>query len=76
MNQPHSAPADLADDAHEAPHGDDESAGDFDPSVLHDARDQALAAMDVAREWIVANPAKALGVAVGAGFLLGRVMRR
>lgn len=28
-----------------------------------------------ARDWIVANPFAALGIAVGAGFLVGRAMR-
>lgn len=28
-----------------------------------------------AREWIVGNPFAALGIAVGAGFLVGRAMR-
>ena len=28
-----------------------------------------------AREWVAANPFAALGIAVGAGFLVGRAMR-
>lgn len=28
-----------------------------------------------AREWVVANPFAALGIAVGTGFLFGRAMR-
>ena len=79
MNHPHSPQADPSMDGHDQDEFDEpheEDPGGYDPSILADARDQALAAAEVAREWIAANPAAALGVAAGAGFLIGRVLRR
>lgn len=79
MNHPHSPQADPASDTEDQGDFDDpheEVPGGYDPSILADARDQAFAAAEVARDWIAANPAAALGVAAGAGFLIGRVLRR
>ncbi len=40
------------------------------------ARERATEAIETTRAWIVENPAAAIGIAVGTGFLVGRVVRR
>ncbi len=50
--------------------------GPQEPSPLEVARERATEALAVSRAWIIANPAAALGIAVGTGFLIGRMVRR
>lgn len=39
-------------------------------------RDVAEARMDQVREWARANPIAAVGIALGTGFVIGRMFRR
>lgn len=51
--------------------GDSEGEGMDLTELTNGARELASRA----REWVAANPFAALGIAVGAGFLVGRAMR-
>lgn len=51
--------------------GDSEAGGLDLTELTNGARELASRA----RDWVVANPFAALGIAVGAGFLVGRAMR-
>lgn len=57
-------------------------ADDPDPSAglnadsLSDLKDRASERIEVARSWIQQNPLPALGIALAAGFVVGRIVRR
>ncbi len=55
-------------------HGSD--AADNAARTIDAARERATEVLESTRAWIVANPAAAMGLAVGRGFLVGRVARR
>ena len=42
---------------------------------IHEITTRGRELADKAKEWVVANPFAALGIAVGTGFLFGRAMR-
>lgn len=58
------------------PEAHESDAADTAARTLDAARERATEVLETTRAWIVANPAAAIGIAVGAGFLVGRVVRR
>jgi hypothetical protein len=76
MNTSHANPTidvPLASDEPGTPGSD---AADNAARTIDAARERATEALESTRAWIVANPAAAIGLAVGTGFLVGRVARR
>lgn len=60
----------------EPPEADASPLGGDAAEAIHAARERASEALETTRAWIVANPTAALGITLGAGFLVGRVVRR
>jgi ElaB/YqjD/DUF883 family membrane-anchored ribosome-binding protein len=62
-------------EATEADHAYEESEV-VDDGQLSRLRDEAQLRLQSARRWIQANPVPALGIALAAGFVAGRIVRR
>jgi ElaB/YqjD/DUF883 family membrane-anchored ribosome-binding protein len=60
----------------EATEADPRPEPQVDDGQLSRLRDEAQLRLESARKWIQANPVPALGIALAAGFVAGRVVRR
>ncbi len=58
--------------------GADESnpSGRLNAEHLADLKERASERIEFARSWIQQNPVPALGIALAAGFVVGRIVRR
>jgi ElaB/YqjD/DUF883 family membrane-anchored ribosome-binding protein len=59
----------------ESHHREDDPMGNA-ARTLGVAKERASETLETTRAWIVENPAAAIGIAVGAGFIVGRMVRR